>query len=227
MRNLPEKVIRKARETGSSHVKNYPKHKDGSPVWVHGEWIYVKDGTGQEHIVKTVKDLNKEKQLEKKLQEKNEAQEKTIKDNETFIFTASHDLTSPVNNIEGLLIALDEALNKPKELKVLIPLLRTSVERLKNKIKELSAIGRTWEEEKKKIPAIDFQKSLDDVLLFLEEDIKNSGAEITSDFSKVPVINFSKKNMKSVLQNLISNAVKYRHADRKSNISVWTEQLED
>jgi PAS domain S-box-containing protein len=226
-KNLPGKVVKKVMETGSLHDENYLKHEDGSYIWVHGECIYAKDKNGQGHIVKIITDLNEEKQLEKKLQEKNEEQERIIKDNATFIYTASHDLTSPVNNIEGLMNALDKAHDDPGEIKFLLPLLHTSVERLKNKIRELSAIGREQEEGNKKTSKVEFQKLFDDVLLDLEEEIKSSRAEISSDFSEAPMINFSKKNLKSVLQNLISNSLKYRSPDRKPYISVRTEKLED
>src|SRR5690606_12139833 len=60
-----------------------------------------------------------------------------------------------------------------------------------------------------------------------KEEIKGSEAEIVPDFSKAPSINFSKKNLKSILQNLISNSVKFRSPYRKPKVMVDTEKTED
>ena len=223
-KDLPDRMIKETMSSGSRHDERYLNRHDGSPIWVHMECIYAKDENGQEYLAKIITDINKEKLLGQKLQEKNELQEKAIKDNETFIYTASHDLSSPVSNIEGLLTTLGEVYHDPAEVKLLIPLLRASVERLKNKIGELSAIGRIQEEGKGKAAYAAFQKSFEDVLFFLEEEIKTSEAEVSADFSGAPTVNFSQKNLKSVLQNLISNAIKYRHPQRKPVISLWTER---
>src|SRR5690606_33003399 len=75
---LPEEVIKKVMKTGSSFDNNYLKHKNGTPIWIHGECIYAKDEKGQVHIVKIVKDLNNTKILEQKLKERNEQLERII-----------------------------------------------------------------------------------------------------------------------------------------------------
>ena len=74
---------------------------------------------------------------------------------------------------------------------------------------------------------VDFEETFNDVLRDLEDEIKDSGAEIFFDFSPAPTVSFSQKNLKSILQNLISNSVKYRSPDRRLNISVTTEKVAD
>jgi PAS domain S-box-containing protein len=226
-KNLPQKVLNKVMKTGSSHDQNYLKRKNGSKIWVYGECIYVKDENGQGHVVKIIQDLNAEKKLEKKLKEKNEEQKRILKDNATFIYTASHDLTSPVNNIEAMINALDKAQDDPGEIRILVPLMYDSINRVKNKINELSAIGKEQEKMKYIGSKVEFQKILEEVLLDLEEEIKSADAEIFFDFSNAPIINFSKKNLKSILQNLVSNSLKYRSPNRKPQVRVTTEELAD
>lgn len=226
-KKLPEKIITKVNKTGSSHDENYLKHNNGSNIWVYGESIYVKDENDQGHIVKIIQDLNSKKNLELKLKEKIDEQKRIINDNSTFIYTASHDLTSPVNNIEAMINALDKAQDDPAEFMVLVPLMYNSIARLKKKIKELSEIGKEQETKKKFVLKVKFQKIFEEVLLDLEEEIKSAQAEISFDFFKAPVINFSKKNLKSILQNLVSNSLKYRSPKRKPQIRVTTEKLAD
>jgi PAS domain S-box-containing protein len=221
-KHIPAKVITKVLESGSSHDDNYLKHRDGSHIWIHGECIYAKDEKGQEHIIKIINDLNKAKELEQKLKEKNEAQNEIIKDHENFIYTTSHDLKSPINNLEALVNGLGEIQDLPEEARFHLPLLNTTLQRLKQKINEISAIGKEQRTEIAKKPPVEFQEVVNEVLLDLEQEINSADAEIFYDFSQVPVIGFVKKNLKSILQNLILNSLKYRSDERKPKMKIET-----
>lgn len=225
-RQYPQKVIKRALETGASHDDNFLKHQNGALIWVHSECVLAKDRAGNEHLVKIIHDLNKEKILEEQLREKNREQEKIILDHDVFVYTASHDLRSPLNNLDALVQNVEESYNDPEVITELIPLLNDSILRLRNKINELSIIGKRREEENSK-PTVFFQTVYNEVLKDLELEIATSGAELTSDFSRLPGIKYSKKNVRSLLQNLVSNALKYRYPDRKPIIYVHTEPLED
>src|SRR5690606_20603595 len=76
-------------------------------------------------------------------------------------------------------------------------------------------------------PTVFFQTVYNEVLKDLELEIATSGAELSADFSRLPGIKYSKKNVRSLLQNLVSNALNYRHPDRKPIIYVHTEPLEE
>ena len=222
----PQDVIRRTLETGASHDDNFLKHQSGALIWVHSECVLAKDRDGHEHLVKIIHDLNKEKLLEEQLREKNREQEKIILDHDTFVYTTSHDLRSPLNNLDALVQNVEESYNDPEMIEQLIPLLRDSIVRLRNKIDELSIIGKRREEESGK-SAVGFQAVYDEVLKDLELEIATSGAELSADFSRLPSVRFSRKNVRSLLQNLISNALKYRHPDRKPIIYVKTEPVKE
>jgi signal transduction histidine kinase len=51
-------------------------------------------------------------------------------------------------------------------------------------------------------------------MLDLELMIRSAGAEITKDVAECPQVRFSEKNLRSVVYNLVSNALKYRSLDR-------------
>src|SRR5690606_29531096 len=128
-----------------SHDDNFIKHQNGALIWVHSECILAKDRDGNEHLVKIIHDLNQEKLLEEQLREKNREQEKIILDHDTFVYTASHDLRSPLNNLDALVQNVEESYNDQEVMEQLIPLLKDSIARLKDKIDELSIIGRRRE----------------------------------------------------------------------------------
>lgn len=226
LKNLPEKELKQVMATGSANDENFLRQEDGSRTWVHGESIYTKDDKGQEFIVKIIQDINEEKVLEHELKKINEEQERRIIDRETFVYTASHDLQAPINNIEGLVNALKDK-SDPEDSKVLLGLIEKSIHRFRNKIQELSSLGKEQEEAKTETGIIYFQEIFQEVLLDLEEEIKGSGGEIFSDFSKAPLIGFSPRNLKSIFQNLVSNAFKYHSPDRKLKLKVETEKVRD
>jgi signal transduction histidine kinase len=54
----------------------------------------------------------------------------------------------------------------------------------------------------------------------LKGDIVKSGAIITSDFSKVPAIEYSAVYLESILLNLLSNALKYSFTNCQNPLSI-------
>ena len=222
LKQLPENELDEAINTGSANDENYIINGDGLPRWVHGESILIEE-SGTQYIIKIVHDTHTQKLLERELEVKNKEQEKTIRDRNLVIHTSSHDLKAPLANITGLVNSIKESHDRPKDLELIIKMLDHSVERLKSKLDELAVFAKGQEE----ITEVEFKKELNEVLLDLKEEIKGSEAEIISDFSKAPSINFSRKNLKSILQNLISNSVKFRSPYRKPKVVVNTEKTED
>ncbi len=47
-----------------------------------------------------------------------------------------------------------------------------------------------------------------------------AGARLSVDVSALPLLQFSEKNLRSIVYNLLSNALKYRHPDRTPYIDV-------
>src|SRR6185312_14906185 len=54
----------------------------------------------------------------------------------------------------------------------------------------------------------------DEIKLSIGDMIKTTKAELCTEFSNTSEIRFSKANFKSILYNLITNAIKYRHPER-------------
>jgi signal transduction histidine kinase len=50
--------------------------------------------------------------------------------------------------------------------------------------------------------------------------VQESAAQVEVDVETCPTINFSEKNLRSVVYNLLSNALKYRHPDRRPQIRI-------
>jgi signal transduction histidine kinase/ligand-binding sensor domain-containing protein len=161
------------------------------------------------------------RRLEKQVEEKTFQLSLQKKQLEQFSYSLSHDLKNPVNNIKGLVEILGD--NKSDEV---ITMLSQSTEVLENKILEaLNAIKRTQAntQEIKQVVFIEIFEKVEKSLMML---IKENKTTLLTDFS-VKGIQYEETLIESVLYNLISNAIKYKHPDRLPIVNVYTEQIND
>lgn len=179
-------------------------------------------------VIATFIDINHRINALKELEILNQNLIKLNSEHETFIFSVSHDLKAPLNNIDGLIQNLIEATESRdiKEIKTISSMLTSSVQDMKNMISELTDISKIGSGYKEKLETVNFNEILEEVKLTLKENIYETNAEIISDF-KITDIKFSKKNLRSILFNLISNAIKYRTHGRDPEIFIKTEILKD
>ncbi|MCC9168622.1 sensor histidine kinase [Pontibacter harenae] len=163
-------------------------------------------------------------ELEKRVKERTKELTKVNNDLDNFVYTASHDLKAPINNIEGLMSVLDDTLHEQyddvKAVTPIMEMINESVSRFKNILQDLTEIAKVQYQSADKGVKANFKEILDDVKLSIQDQIQDSEAVITEDFSSAPTVIFSKKNLRSILYNLVSNSVKYRSPERKPVIKV-------
>ena len=178
----------------------------------------------EEHVRKRTEELyNKNRELEYK----NNELTKVNNDLDNFIYTASHDLMSPVINIEGLLTVLYKEFDIPnEEFRRLKDLTLLSAERLKNTIKDLTEISKVQKGGDDDIETVRFKNLLDETEHSIMGIIEKNKARIISDFD-IKEIRFSRKNIRSIFYNLLSNAVKYSSPLRLPVIHVSTRKYHE
>ncbi|MDQ3290911.1 MAG: ATP-binding protein, partial [Bacteroidota bacterium] len=72
---------------------------------------------------------------------------------------------------------------------------------------------------------VDLTELMVEITESIAEQMKTENVELEYDFTEVTAINFSYINLKSILYNLITNAIKYKAPDRDPSIKVFTQQL--
>ncbi len=70
--NKPGIEIKTTIAKGSKSDNNYLVHKDGTPIWVMGESVAVKNNEGEKYIVKIIQNINSHKKIERFLMESND-----------------------------------------------------------------------------------------------------------------------------------------------------------
>jgi PAS domain S-box-containing protein len=233
---MPQRELELALKNGVYATEDWRKRKDGSLFWatVTLTPIFSPDGR---HIgyTKVTGNITRQKELQDKLAErqqealehKNNQLQKTNRDLETFIYTASHDLRSPITNIEALMkvlkkrIAGSDCLNA--DIEEVLDRVTASVARLNRTIIDLTEISRLQQ---------DLEESLTDEIVTIKEVYEDIMADIThagetrrcfiqTDF-QVHQLRFSKKNFRSILYNLLSNAIKYQSPGRECLVWLYT-----
>ena len=159
---------------------------------------------------------------EKEISLDNKKLSRINQDQETFIYTLAHDLKAPLNNLEGLLALIKEA-EDLGEIKTLMDTVLISVQQLKATVNDLGDLQSIGRESKDKV---DISAVYEEVKASIADLLQSAKADLQLDF-KVTNISFSRKNLKSILLNLMSNAIKYKSQDRDLKLRIATTQLDD
>jgi signal transduction histidine kinase len=144
------------------------------------------------------------------------------KDLDNFIYTASHDLKAPISNIEGLISFLQgihsEHCTEHEDISKSIDMMRKSIQRFRNTIQDLTEITSIQKIMDSYFQTNNIEEILTDVTESIRDLITVSEAVITTDFSSAPEIRFPRKDLRSIIYNLISNAIKYKKPEQKPEI---------
>lgn len=208
------------------------------PKWeeegVVGIYVLVEDFTELkksqielESLLQQLELTNAEKESAlQELEERNIHLHRINNDLDNFVHVASHDLRSPIMNLEGLLELLKGRFLKKADSEDLkqFKMLELSASRLKKTVGDLLEVVRLQKEENGKT-AKEESVRFDEVAQDVKEDIHNlilrNRATIVEDF-KVEEIFFRRSNLRSIIYNLLSNAVKYRSQERPLLVKIAT-----
>jgi signal transduction histidine kinase len=169
---------------------------------------------------------------------RNESLEEEIKDRtkdlveynqqlEQFAFITAHNLRAPVARILGLGNVLEFASKSAQDERLIIGKLIFATGELDTVVKDLSTILELRKNNISLITEVSLHEELRLIKENLEKEILETNAAIEEDFSKAPSIRTIKPYLDSILINLISNAIKYRHLDRRPLIQIKSEVIEN
>ncbi|MFK7906916.1 MAG: ATP-binding protein, partial [Chitinophagales bacterium] len=163
---------------------------------------------------------------QKRLIEQNEELSSVNEQLDSFVYTVSHDLKLPAINVTNMIqilkgrIQVEDAMGSQA-----LEILEKSGTQLQTTVEDLLAVSRI------KHTVVDYDEiSLKKILTLTLEGFKNKIEEadisIHINLGQCDKLHFSTPYLKSILQNIISNSIKYRAHNRKSMLYIECYQTE-
>jgi len=161
-------------------------------------------------------EVSEQVRARQQMQDLNQQLTRVNADLDSFVYMAAHDLRGPINNLEGLVLMLREELPAPSKPVVgtLLQLMQDSVQRFQRTLEQLGAVLQVHQAADQATPPIELAAVVDDVRQDLLPALQQTGGHLEVDAAACPIVAIPAKSLRSVLYNLLSNALKYRHPDR-------------
>lgn len=218
----PEDVNR-ARLTLESHLLNGSKYsveirlrtKKGDYQWYadSGQAVWNKTGTPIRMVGSIIK-IHERKVAEERIKKQNRMLEKTNLELDNFVYSASHDIRSPLTSILGLINIASKAEEK-KDIEECLDLMKSRVHRLDEFIEDILDFSRNLRLDKK-LQEINLYYFIDEILRnhdfgdqFKKLDVRVS---VLSDFEVIS----DPLRLRVILKNLLSNASKFSNLRNES-----------
>ena len=136
-----------------------------------------------------------------------------------FIYSVSHDLKQPVININNMINLLSE--NIPKAEKEIVEramgYLKTSANKLQHTVENLLEVSRISNTELL-FETINLSQASAEIIQYFEKSLSEESWDIQVDFEACPQIHFPPVYFNSIMDNILSNAIKYRSPKRKLTV---------
>lgn len=219
-KGIPQQMLNKAREHGKAVSEGWRLRKAGQRFWGNIVMTALQDEEGNViGFSKVTRDLTEKKAAEDKLREYSKTLEFQNTELEEFAYATSHDMKEPLRKIhlynsyvlENDANVLDsksrEFLNRSVE----------AIRRMTRLIDDLLAYSKATShlENQQKV---DLGKVVAELLAPQKEELEQRGVTVRA--GKLPVIKAIPFQCKQLMDNLISNAVKYKHPEREGIIRV-------
>lgn len=190
---------------------------DGGPLHVQAIGTRIQH-EGQPAILTIVRDVTEARQTQEALRSYTKALERSNRRLEQFASAAAHDLKEPVRSIDGFLDLLerrhgDQLSDGAREL---VEQARDGAGHLVSMLEGLMAFTRAAGETQ--AGEVDLGTVVDEVETNLAAMLEETSGRIERE--RLPTVPGDRDQLTRVLQNLIANAIKFRHPDRDPTVTV-------
>lgn len=210
------------------------KRKSGDYAYVIDKGYIVRDEKGRAvRMIGATTDITDRKNYEKSLLDINEKLEKQTHELsisnaelEQFAYVASHDLQEPLRMVSGFLTQLEKKYGEQLDDKAhqYIDFAVDGAKRMRQIILDLLDFSRIGKEEEDFVD-VDLNEVVNEVCLLHRKQIEELNAEVL--FDNLPTIKGHPSPMIQLFQNLISNGLKYRHAETRPKIMIRAQELKN
>ena len=191
--------------------------------------VYTKrEESKRKHILELIETNKKLENAKERLLIKRNELEKlnhslTIKNGQLqeFNYLISHNLKAPITSITTLSDLMNQT-ESIEEYKLLANKLNTVAFRIANLITDLLQYVRILNTNKVELKKLNLETIITESAELFVESLNNNDFKIIKELNEWTEIEFNEVFLRSVVQNLVSNAIKYKSTDRESYIKFKT-----
>ncbi len=215
VRDLNKSVI-----SGNQHDYEYRMlAKDDSVVWIRDIITVIKEEGQPLKLRGIMIDITSKKQAEEALTKSFNLVSEQNKRLLNFSYIVSHNLRSHSSNIQGI-SALIESAKTESDRNEMIELLKKVASNLNETLFNLNNIVNIHASIDIEIEPLSLYDYIVKTLATLNAQIIAKNAMLLNKVSEDIMVNFNRAYLESILLNLISNALRYSHPERKPVISL-------
>jgi len=188
----------------------------------------AKDEVSMDHLLaKTISFALERSKLKRELFQAMNHLQKYNEKLKDYSYVITHDLKSPLTNLQSLIELYHTRPDDETYQDQIVQKIRASVDRLENMIRSFSNVFLTERDLKKEPETVNIIRTVNEVREQLAEIIRVTNTQFITDFSGASTVLFVPVLFQSILQNLITNSIKYRDAQRSPRIEISTEEDEN
>lgn len=165
---------------------------------------------------------NAEAELKKKLTERTQILSQISKQKkqlEEFCQIIAHNLRAPLSNLSLLSEMVKESKSTKDKLHYM-EIQKPVIDLLHNTFEELINATQVRMDYTIKKSMVDLEKCTQKIILQFQDDIIESNATLTYDFSEAAMLFYPKKYIDNIIKNLLSNALRYKSLERNPKIHI-------
>ncbi len=184
-------------------------------------------GDTAEHLIVQIQDITDRRAAEQALRESNQDLRRSNEELKRFAYIASHDLREPLRGIGGSIQLLQrryaEALGEPG--KELAQQAVSGVKRLQSLLDGLEEYTEQMRGGELARQTVDTESLVRDLIADNQAELEDIGAVV--DIQKLPSILGDPAQLRQIFQQLIGNAIKFRHPDRPLRLQLSAQWQRD
>ncbi len=203
------------------------RRKDGSYVWVESKGRHMFDNKYVKGILVNLRDVTERQRMMEEQIALTEELLKHNKDLQQFSFITSHNLRAPVANLMSLLSLYNRENTSDPFNQVVMEKIGDSTNQLNDTLNDLINVLVVKSNIHTEAEYIRFDDVIAQVVKNIDNLLEDKKGEITSDFSKVPVLKYNRVHLESIVLNLVTNAIKYSDEKRRPKINIRSYQQDD
>ena len=140
---------------------------------------------------------------------------------QNFAYIVSHNLRSHTGNLQ-FMVNLFEQTETTEEREEIFSHIKTISDSLDLTIEHINEIVKIQTEITKERKVVELEPMFKNICSALKNNIESINARIEGDFTQCREISYIPAYMESILQNLLTNSLKYSHPDRQPIIKCYT-----